>query len=57
MYRPPSFKLHIKYSVIKKYLGVNADDFAAFLAAIGEYALVTLNAVRMLVSENVTLSC
>lgn len=43
--------------LIRQILGVNADDFAAFLAAIGEYALVTLNAVRMLVSENVTLSC
>lgn len=40
-----------------KYLGVDADDFAAFLAAIGENALVALDAVRMLVPENVALPC
>jgi len=40
-----------------KYLGVDADDFVALLAAIGENALVALDAIRMLVPENVALSC
>jgi len=40
-----------------KYLGVDADDFVALLAAIGENALVALDAVRVLVPENVALSC
>lgn len=38
------------------YLGVNADDFVALLAAIGEYALVALDAVGMLVSQDITLT-
>lgn len=38
------------------YLGIDADDFVAFLAAVGEDALVALDAVGMLVAQDITLA-
>lgn len=53
--------IHLRYrgrsaaSASRTYLGVDADDFVALLAAISEHALVALDAVRMLVPEDVAL--
>lgn len=38
------------------YLGVDANDLVALLARIGEHILVALDAVRMIVPDDVTLS-
>lgn len=57
MIETPEFEEVTREVCGEQYLGVYADDFVAFLAAIGEHALVTLNAVRMLVPEDVALSC
>lgn len=37
------------------YLGIDTDDFVALLAPIREYALVALDAVRVLVPQHVAL--
>lgn len=37
------------------YLGVDADDAVAVVAVVGEDGLVALDAVRMLVAQNVAL--
>lgn len=42
---------------IRTYLRVDADDFVAFLASISENALVALDAVGMLVSQDISLTC
>lgn len=47
----------MSFVLIKPYLGVNTDDFVALLATISENALVALDAIRMLISEDVALSC
>jgi hypothetical protein len=39
------------------HLGVNADGLVTLLASIGEHRLVTLDAVGMVVPENVALPC
>lgn len=38
------------------YLRVDADDFVALLASVGENALIALDAVRVLVSKYVALT-
>lgn len=38
------------------YLGVDADDAVAVIARIGEYGLVALDAVGMLIAEDVALA-
>lgn len=43
--------------LVRQILRIDTNDFVTLLAAISENALVTLDAVRMLVPENVTLSC
>lgn len=45
------------FILVRQILRFDADDFATLLAAIGENALVTLNAVGMLVPEDIALSC
>lgn len=39
------------------YLGVNADGLVALFASVGEYALVALDAVWMLIAKHVALAC
>lgn len=39
------------------YLGIDSNYFSTFITCIGEYLFVTPSAVRMVVSQDVPLSC
>jgi len=43
--------------LVRQVLGVDADDFSALVAVVGEYALVAFDAVRMILPQNVPVSC
>jgi hypothetical protein len=43
-------------SRVSRYLGVDSNQRAALLASVGKHALVALDAVGMLIAQNVTLT-
>lgn len=42
---------------IRPYLGVDADSLVAFLASVGEDGLVALDAVGVVISQDIALTC
>ena len=41
------------FLLVRQILGVNTDDLAALVAVVGEYVLVALDAVGMVVSQDI----
>jgi len=41
------------FLLVRQVLGVNADDLATFVAVVGEHVLVALDAVRMIVPQDI----
>ena len=41
------------FFLVRQVLGVNADDLAAFVAVVGEHVLVALDAVGVVIPEDV----
>lgn len=39
------------------YLGINSNDLVALLTAIGEYGLVAFDTIRMVITQDIALSC
>ena len=41
------------FLLVRQVLGVNADDLAALVAVVGEHVLIALDAVRMIVPQDI----